>query len=62
MDNGFYSYELLDSMPVTFNNDGSAFKLTRVNPPDVSDMDIKNLLKVINSVDENKDVRTELEN
>ena len=51
-------------MPVTFNDDGSAFKLTRIDPPDVSDADIKNLLKMINFVEENKnkDVRTELEN
>lgn len=62
MDTGFYSYELLDTMPVTFNNDGSAFKFTRIDPPNVSDVDIKNLLTMINYVDENKDVRTELEN
>lgn len=49
-------------MPVTFNDDGSAFKFTRVDPPDVSDVDVKNLLTMINHVEENKDVRTELEN
>lgn len=45
-------------MPVTFNDDGSAFKFTRIDPPDASDADIKNLLKIINFVEENKDVRT----
>ena len=49
-------------MPVTFSDDASAFKFTRIDPPDVSDVDIKNLLTMINFVEENKDVRTELEN
>jgi hypothetical protein len=62
IDTGFYSYELLDSMPVTFSSDGSAFKLTRIDPPDASAEDIAAIVKMLNSVEGGKDVRTELQN
>lgn len=62
VDEGFYSYELLDSMPIEFNDDGSAFKLTRIDPADASEEDKQAITKMLNFIPGNKDVRTELQN
>ncbi len=47
-------------MPISFNDDGSAFKLTRLDPPTLSEEDQQIIAKMINFLPGNKDVRTEL--
>jgi hypothetical protein len=56
IDGGFYTYELLDVMQITYPE---TFEITRIDPPGTSDTDKQILLKMLNSVEGNN-VRTEL--
>jgi hypothetical protein len=60
IDHDFYAYRLLDVMNVSFGND-NAFRLLRIDPADTSDQDKISITQMLNKMEGNPTVQTELE-
>lgn len=57
VDDGSYYFQLAEFVPIGFPKNGT-FSFTRLDPPDILDQEKKNLLDMINFLENSKDVRT----